>query len=364
MPGREPVNGMVWFKHMADMHCNHKIRALRRVRRGNDYAFIFTMLLEIAARCDAGGGLFLTAGMPYTMKTLAGELGYSERTVAGALEALEAFGLVSREDGLRIAAWNEYQTPGAQLRAREDGRRRAAAFRERKRAASLVREASESGTYDAEIVACGVENEVRGGADETPHPAADCLGADRKHLSERREVELFPPLTNGKDAACRFERLKKEPFTPAETEGDAKYRFEKPDEESFTPAETGESGKRGFGKPDDEVFTPPDVEEVKKYREERKSAVDAERFVDYYASVGWKVGKNHMRDWKAAFRRWESPGGTDGGGSYGGAPYQERSREKNNPALDYPQRVYDDDEFSSGDYMREAEEFMKRSAVS
>ena len=32
--------------------------------------------------------------------------------------------------------------------------------------------------------------------------------------------------------------------------------------------------------------------------------MDAERFVDYYSSVGWKVGKNPMKDWKAAVRAW------------------------------------------------------------
>lgn len=32
--------------------------------------------------------------------------------------------------------------------------------------------------------------------------------------------------------------------------------------------------------------------------------IDPERFVDYYSSNGWKVGKNPMRDWKAAVRAW------------------------------------------------------------
>ena len=34
-------------------------------------------------------------------------------------------------------------------------------------------------------------------------------------------------------------------------------------------------------------------------------AVDPDRFVDYYTSNGWKVGKNPMKDWKAAVRTWE-----------------------------------------------------------
>jgi hypothetical protein len=33
--------------------------------------------------------------------------------------------------------------------------------------------------------------------------------------------------------------------------------------------------------------------------------VDADAFVDFYESKGWLVGKNKMKDWKAAVRTWE-----------------------------------------------------------
>ena len=52
-------------------------------------------------------------------------------------------------------------------------------------------------------------------------------------------------------------------------------------------------------------FSPPSLEEVKAYCKERKNSVDAQRFIDYYTSNGWKVGKNPMKDWKAAVRNWE-----------------------------------------------------------
>lgn len=52
-------------------------------------------------------------------------------------------------------------------------------------------------------------------------------------------------------------------------------------------------------------FSPPTIEEVKAYCEERKNNVDAERFVNYYESNGWMVGKSKMKDWKAAVRTWE-----------------------------------------------------------
>lgn len=74
----------------------------------------------------------------------------------------------------------------------------------------------------------------------------------------------------------------------------------------------------GYGYPIDTVsekpkskssrFVPPTLEEVQSYCCERKNTVDAERFVDYYEANGWKVGKNSMKDWKAAVRSWEKNG--------------------------------------------------------
>lgn len=53
------------------------------------------------------------------------------------------------------------------------------------------------------------------------------------------------------------------------------------------------------------MFTPPNIEDVKAYCQERKNNVDPERFIDFYSSKGWMIGKNHMKDWKAAVRTWE-----------------------------------------------------------
>lgn len=51
-------------------------------------------------------------------------------------------------------------------------------------------------------------------------------------------------------------------------------------------------------------FSPPTLEQVKSYCEEKGYTVDPERFVDYYTANGWRVGKNPMKDWKAAVRNW------------------------------------------------------------
>lgn len=57
--------------------------------------------------------------------------------------------------------------------------------------------------------------------------------------------------------------------------------------------------------PKRKTFTKPTIDEIQDYCIERNNKVNAEQFYDYYESNGWKVGKNSMKDWKAAVRTWE-----------------------------------------------------------
>lgn len=52
-------------------------------------------------------------------------------------------------------------------------------------------------------------------------------------------------------------------------------------------------------------FTPPEIEEVSEYCKIRKNGIDPEKFIDFYTSKGWMIGKNKMKDWRAAVRTWE-----------------------------------------------------------
>ena len=51
-------------------------------------------------------------------------------------------------------------------------------------------------------------------------------------------------------------------------------------------------------------FVKPTVEEINSYCREKNKSVDAERFWNFYESKGWKVGKNPMKDWRAAVCNW------------------------------------------------------------
>lgn len=59
--------------------------------------------------------------------------------------------------------------------------------------------------------------------------------------------------------------------------------------------------KRGGRSP----FQKPSLEEVAAYCRERGNNIDPEAFIAHYDSNGWMVGRNPMRDWRAAVRTWE-----------------------------------------------------------
>ena len=76
-------------------------------------------------------------------------------------------------------------------------------------------------------------------------------------------------------------------------------------------------------------FAPPTVDEVRAYCQGRQNGVDPQRFVDYYTSNGWMVGKNKMKDWKAAVRTWEQKEG------------KPKASKSSNPFLDMVGDCYD-----------------------
>lgn len=97
-----------------------------------------------------------------------------------------------------------------------------------------------------------------------------------------------------------------------------------------TPLPGGTKAKR---------FIPPTVDEVAAYCQERGNSLDPDAFVDFYASKGWMVGKNSMKDWKAAVRTWERSEGR--GTSGAGNRVQPRATEEH--GLDKLRRLYEEE---------------------
>lgn len=113
--------------------------------------------------------------------------------------------------------------------------------------------------------------------------------ADRKReYRQRIETDRTNVQTNLREIS-----EKSPPEIEIELEKEIKIEIEK---EIDSSASTTTKRKR---------FEKPSISDIKQYCMERNNNVNAEQFYDYYESNGWKVGKNSMKDWKAAVRTWE-----------------------------------------------------------
>ena len=77
-------------------------------------------------------------------------------------------------------------------------------------------------------------------------------------------------------------------------------------------------------------FTPPSLQEVTDYCKQRNNNIDPEQLIDFYQSKGWMVGKNKMKDWKAAIRTWERRNNEKG---------DTNAKNERNKSLSAPERV-------------------------
>jgi len=83
------------------------------------------------------------------------------------------------------------------------------------------------------------------------------------------------------------------------------------------PLEAGKESIEDNSKEDDSKlkknkFIKPSLLEIESYCIERKNNIDHNKFFNYYESNGWKVGRNPMKDWKAAVHTWENNNSNSG----------------------------------------------------
>lgn len=120
----------------------------------------------------------------------------------------------------------------------------------------------------------------------------DRCSKNKENVSKRYQkstnvYERIQSYTNGYETYQEEEKDKEE------------YKDKYKDKEDIKETLSNESAKKTAPR-----FSPPTLEEVKAYIDEKGYATDAEQWMAYYESNGWKVGKNSMKDWKAAVRTW------------------------------------------------------------
>ena len=86
-----------------------------------------------------------------------------------------------------------------------------------------------------------------------------------------------------------------------------RYQNESPETETETEERQRESVQKSI-KPKKlnghHRFIKPSIPEIREYCTAINSGLDPAKFFNYYESNGWKVGRNPMKDWKAAIRTW------------------------------------------------------------
>ena len=76
------------------------------------------------------------------------------------------------------------------------------------------------------------------------------------------------------------------------------------DKEQDKDKEKDKENRLSYNKTSYNKFNRPTLEEVTAYIKEKKYNVDADKWYNFYQSKGWMIGKNKMKDWKAAVRTW------------------------------------------------------------
>ena len=264
-----------WIKIVTDIFDDEKILLIESLPEADSIIVIWFKLLCLAGKQNNSGVFQINSHIPYTDEMFATIFRRKINTVRLALKTFEQYGMIEIiNNTVTIPNWGKHQSI-EQIEARREYQR------------NYQRQ-----YYKMQKALAEGENSKR---------LEKCLD---KHLDDDLDNGLDKQNLNGLD----------------------KIREDKNREDKNREEE-----------PKRRRFTPPTVEDVHAYATEKgwsAAQFSAERFVDFYASKGWKVGKEPMRDWKAAARGWVS------------RRDQPAKAVQNNPALNYEQRDYKPDDDS------------------
>lgn len=119
-----------------------------------------------------------------------------------------------------------------------------------------------------------------------------------KRLESWGQIRLFSDKRRTLVSVLNWETYQQEEEAPVTTQG------QPGDNPVTTQGQPGDTNKHRRTRTQ-KKFICPSITEVGAYCIERGNEVDPQRFHDHYTSNGWMVGKNKMKDWKAAVRTWE-----------------------------------------------------------
>ena len=231
-----------WLKLKKDFFKRHDIRILESMPNGKEFLLILLKLMTESL--DHDGALRFSDSIPYDAKMLAAITDTSEAVMKEALDVFGKLQLVTEKDGTFLV--------------------------------SMV--------ADGKLIGSAADNEN--------------ANRQRRWREAHANDSVMPALQNVTDSVTQTSTKRNESIEYREKRKE--NRIQKDKKETKAKKETKEV------KPNVTRFIPPSLEEVKAYCAERQNGIDAERFIAYYESVGWKIGgKAQMKDWRATIRTWE-----------------------------------------------------------
>lgn len=123
-----------WIKIYIDWYDSRKIKYLRNLPKGNEYALLWIMVLSLAGKANNGGKLSITDDLPYTLDNLSNELGFKAQIVKqGFIEFLKLGMVIQEDEFYAIANWEEYQNADKMAEIREYNRQKQRESRARRK---------------------------------------------------------------------------------------------------------------------------------------------------------------------------------------------------------------------------------------
>ena len=246
------MSDVKWIKVYTNMVSNKKIKRIRTLPEGNNIILIWVFLLAQAGECNKDGALYLTDTIPFRAEDLAVEFGFEIPVIKLALVTLEKFSMVEVfEEIIYIKNWSEYQNIEGLDKIRKQTAIRVANHRANKQLLPANNE---------DVTQCNVTGNA--------------------NVTQSNELELELELELDKDtSSCPKNKLTINNSNNSNNSN----------KDIYTATQ----------------FKPPTTQEVETYCLERNNDVDVNKWHDFYSSKGWMIGKNKMKDWKAAVRTWE-----------------------------------------------------------
>lgn len=125
---------MDWVKIVTSFLDHRKIKLLRAMPSGDSLAFLWIVLLLEAGKCNRGGYLLVTDGLPYTDETISKVLDFELSVVRLGLDTFCRLRMLDVDDGaFYITNWGRYQSADKIDAKRESNRVRQQRYREKLR---------------------------------------------------------------------------------------------------------------------------------------------------------------------------------------------------------------------------------------